>query len=93
MTQSDQIRRIHLLDSLNNIYCHSMALSVCMDMKENPQACALALSCVETIIADAAELMTLVTDALNKSPPILYFRRRIKAAHCKAKRCPVISLC
>ena len=65
MTLCEQIQRMHLQESLNNTYCHSKALSVCMDMKENPQARALALSCVETIAADAAGLMTLVTDALN----------------------------
>ena len=65
MTLSEQIQRMHLQESLNNIYCHSKALSVCMDMKENPQARALALSCVETIAADAAALMSLVTDVLN----------------------------
>ena len=70
MTLSEQILRMHLQESLNNIYCHSKALSVCMDMKENPQARALALSCVETIAADAAALMSLVTDALNKIPPV-----------------------
>ena len=65
MTLSEQIQRMHLRENLNSIYCYSKALSVCMDMKENPQARALALSCVETIAADAAGLMTLVTDVLN----------------------------
>ena len=70
MTLSEQIQRMHLQESLNNIYCHSKALSVCMDMKETPQALALALFCAESIAADAAKLMNLVTDALNKIPPV-----------------------
>ena len=65
MTLSERIQRMHLQESLNNVYCHSKTLSVCMDMKENPQARALALFCAQTIAADAAGLIALVTDALN----------------------------
>ena len=70
MTLCEQIQRMHLQESLNNIYCHSKALSACMDMQENPQVHALALFCAESIVADAGELMNLVTDALNKIPPV-----------------------
>ena len=70
MTLSDQIQRMHLRENLNSIYCYSKALSACMDMQENPQAHALALFCAESIVADAGELMDLVTDALNKIPPV-----------------------
>ena len=65
LTLSEQLHRIHVSSTLNTIYCMSKVISVCLDLHD-PDAFALALSCADTIVTEAAELQSLLNPPTQK---------------------------